>query len=115
MKYCDSCGNKLDDDAAFCQNCGKKVNNANTNNQVFVNQTTEQTDTLGMIAFIFMIIACVYMGFALFPLIWCIPMTIYLNSKLKAGEPIGIGFKICTLLFVSLIAGILLLCRQEKE
>ena len=114
MKYCQSCGNKADDDATFCQNCG-----ASLGEQEFVreNKTSSQNsnDTLGLVAFVFMVLGCIYMGFALFPLIWCIPMTIYANNKIRSGEPIGVGFKVCTLLFVSLVAGILLLCRQEKE
>ena len=114
MKYCQSCGNKLDDDALFCQNCGAK-NGTEQNKTLNETSSGNQADTLGLIAFVFMILATIAMGFALFPLIWCIPMTIYLNGKLKSGEPIGIGFKVCTLLFVSLIAGILLLCRQENE
>ena len=109
MKYCESCGNSMDDDAAFCPSCGKGARTQSTP------QTQDTSDALGMVAFVFMILACVYMGFALFPLIWCIPMTVYAHNKLKSGEPIGIGFKVCTLLFVSLIAGILLLCRQEKQ
>lgn len=113
MKYCSNCGSEVEEDAAFCQSCGKKVGIKNSAN--VAPQTQESSDTLGLVAFVFMILACIYMGFALFPLIWCIPMTVYLNGKLKSGEPIGVGFKICTLLFVSLIAGILLLCRQEKE
>lgn len=113
MKYCQSCGKEMDDDAAFCPNCGTKIANQTKENQVV--QTQQATDTLGLIAFIFMILGTIAMGFALFPLIWCIPMTIYLNNGLKNGEPIGIGFKVCTLLFVSLVAGILLLCRQETN
>ena len=108
MKYCSNCGSEVGEDATFCASCGAKIKTNQT-------QDNQSYDTLGLVAFVFMILACVYMGFALFPLIWCIPMTIYVHNKLKAGEPISIGFKICTLLFVSLIAGILLLCRQERE
>lgn len=50
----------------------------------------------------------------LIPLAWTIPMTVHLKKKLNANQPIGTGFKVCTLLFVNLISGILLLCRNEE-
>ena len=34
----------------------------------------------------------------------------YINEK----KPVSVGFKVCTLLFVSLIAGILMLCDSDK-
>ena len=52
-------------------------------------------------------------AFLLVPIIWCIPMTVILAKKLKNNKPIGVGFKVCTLIFVSLVSGIVLLCRKE--
>ncbi len=112
MKYCEGCGTEMEDDASFCPQCGQQTTE---NSTIATKQKTQQNDALGVVALVFMIIGTVCMAFALIPLIWCIPMTIYLNNKLKSGEPIGVGFKVCTLLFVSLIAGILLLCRPEKQ
>ena len=71
--------------------------------------------TLQTVAKIFMIISTVLMGFAIIPLAWCIPMTVIYCRKIKNGEPVGLGFKICSLLFVSLIAGILMLIDGEKK
>ena len=51
----------------------------------------------------------------LIPLAWSIPMTVIVKKKLNNNEPIGIGFKICTLLFVNLISGILLLCMGNNN
>ena len=51
----------------------------------------------------------------LIPLAWQIPMTVVVGKKMKTGEQIGTGFKVCVLLFVNIIAGILLLCRQEDN
>ena len=34
-------------------------------------------------------------------------------NKANKGEPIGTGFKICSLLFVNTIAGILMLCDKN--
>ncbi len=42
-------------------------------------------------------------------------MTIVYCEKIKNKEPISLIFKICTLIFVSRIAGILMLCADELE
>ena len=70
---------------------------------------------LATVAKIFMIIGTVASALSLFliPLAWCIPMTMAYWKKLKTGEPISVGFKICTLLFVNTIAGILMLCDKD--
>ena len=60
-----------------------------------------------------MVIDTVFMGLLLFPLAWCIPMTVHLFHEKKNGHVVGIAFKVCTLLFVSAISGILLLCRTD--
>ncbi|WP_051538290.1 zinc ribbon domain-containing protein [Butyrivibrio proteoclasticus] len=65
---------------------------------------------------ILMIVGCVFGGFCyLIPLAWKIPMTVVYFNKVKRGEPISTAFKVCTLLFVSLIAGILMLCQGESQ
>ncbi len=62
---------------------------------------------------VFMVIGCIVNAIALIPLVWTIPMTIHYCNAKKNGNPIGIGFKICSLLFVNLIAGILMLCDNN--
>lgn len=114
MKYCQSCGTQADDDAAFCPNCGASLGEQKTEVQNKPANNSNQ-DTLGFVAFVFMIISCVFMGFYIIPLAWCIPMTIYVNNRLKSGEPISVGFSVCVLLFVNIVSGILLLCRQNKN
>lgn len=49
---------------------------------------------------------------SLITLSWCLPMTIVYFHKIKSGARIGTGFKICTLIFVSQVAGILMLCDK---
>ena len=61
-------------------------------------------------AFILCLISTIISGFALIPLIWCIPMTIHVYKAYKGEEDLSVGFKVCVLLFVNLIGGILLLC-----
>lgn len=69
------------------------------------------------IAYRFMIVATVILGFAIIPLAWCIPMTIRAKRKIpEAPRTIGLG--ICAILFMGLfgiVAGILLLIQNEKE
>ena len=64
-------------------------------------------------AFIFCVLSTIAMGWTLIPLCWCIPMTISVYKAYKGEKELGVGFKVCTLLFVSLIGGILLLCDND--
>ena len=105
--YCTNCGNELNDQAVVCPNCGvptanyKKVTNC------------DEKGGLQTIIKVFLIIACVFSVFSfLIPLAWCLPMTINYNKKVECGERVGTGFKVCTLLFVNLVAGILMLCEE---
>ena len=50
---------------------------------------------------------------AAIPLAWCLPMTIVYSKSLKRGEPVGTGFKVCTILFINLAAGILMFCDNR--
>ena len=120
--YCTNCGNQIDDNAVICTKCGclteagKKMNLPRELSQQNSNQgqASSSNKTLGTIAKVFMIISTVFMGLYIIPLIWCLPMTLSLSRKLKNNEPISIGFKICILLFVNTIAGILLLCMKDE-
>lgn len=64
---------------------------------------------------VFMILGCLAMAIGVIPLIWAIPMTVHYFNQVKNGRPIGVGFKVCTLFFVSLIAGILMLCDNDNN
>lgn len=51
-------------------------------------------------------------------LAWGIPMTVYAYRQLNLRKRIGVGFKVCVLIFHHLIAGIILLCMKtdgEKQ
>lgn len=108
MKYCTKCGNELLDDAVICPKCGCAVEGAK--NPVAVNSMSG----LQLAAKIFMILGCIAYGWLLVPLAWCIPMTVSYCGKISRGEPVGVGFKVCSLLFVNMIAGILMLCDSEN-
>ena len=110
MKYCRSCGNELFDEAVVCPKCGRVVKGAK--NPVTAGEPSE----LKTVANVFMIIGCAVGATAfLIPLAWCLPMTITYNKKIEQGESISVGFKVCCLLFVSAIAGILMLCDNENR
>ncbi len=109
MKYCTKCGNQLIDEAVICTKCG-----CSTGYQCFSKNSISQTSSgLKTAAKILMIVGTVVMGLYIIPLAWCIPMTISYCNKIKRGETISIGFKVCSLLFVNTIAGILMLCDQD--
>ena len=103
MKYCRKCGNEIMDEAVICPKCGCSTQ-----------QKSSSTD-LKTIAFIFMIIGTVAQAllFFLFPLAWCLPMTLYYHKQIKNGQPVSVAFKVCTLLFVNTISGILMLCDKD--
>jgi len=106
MKYCSHCGAEIDDDAVVCVKCGCKVASSND---------SSSSDTLDTVIKVFMIICTVCWGFTIIALAWCIPMTISVFNSMKNKTPISVAMKVCTLLFVGLIPGILLLCRKENE
>lgn len=108
MNYCTKCGAKVESTDKVCSNCGTRL--IDIEEKVEVKNNAD--NTISLIAFIFMIISCITMGWALIPLIWLIPMTIKCYKHMKYGEPISTGFKVCVLLFCSLISGIILLCEK---
>lgn len=108
MKFCSKCGKEIADEAVICTGCGcaveqteKKGNGGN--------------DGLAVAAKIFLILGCIASGWLLVPLAWCLPITISICNKMKNNEPVGTGLKVCALLFVNLIGGILLLCRSDDK
>lgn len=131
MKYCTKCGNELYDEAVICPKCGcvvdqqkysdvnnnapipNNTNNNNTNNQ---NSGLSKATLLGKVAFAFMIIGTVVASIlALIPLAWCLPMTLHYYSCIKEGKQPSIAFKVCSLIFVSLIAGVLMLIDEDNN
>lgn len=107
MKYCSHCGNEVVDDAVVCPKCGCKIESRDDSSE-------PESNVLTTVAKVFMILGCVSMAsFFLIPLIWCIPMTVHYFNAVKNGEKLTTGFKVCALLFVSLVAGIVMLCDEK--
>ena len=111
MKYCSNCGSQIDDKAVICVHCGCATDTAATATAA----TSDTSSTLKTIAKIFMILGCIAYGWCLIPLCWTIPMTVHYFNSVKNNQPVGLGFKVCSLLFVNLVAGILMLCDNEQN
>lgn len=104
--YCPNCGSEVNDYAVVCLNCGASVEPMNLARR-------PRDNTMATIIKVFMILGCIAEGWAIIPLIWCIPMTVSVFNSLKTGRPISTGMKVCVLIFVSLISGICLLCSDD--
>ena len=98
MKYCSKCGVELVDEAVVCVKCGCAT-------ELYLFNAQKKSDYTKA-AKVLMIVGTVLNGFFILPLAWCIPMTVVYCNKIKNNRPVGIGFKICSLLFVSLLGGI---------
>ena len=107
MKFCSKCGNEIMDEAVICPKCGCAVENAQKEQPI-------PQSGLKTAAKVFMILGTIFWAlFWLIPLCWCLPMTIIYFGKVNRGEKVSVAFKVCSLLFVSLIGGILMLCDKE--
>lgn len=140
MKFCQYCGAEVHEEAVVCVHCGRSIDqpkksgsqsNANTLitiAKVFMIISCAGIPAFGLLYGLIMlatalatatteiIIAAVafLIGFCI-PLAWMLPLTINVHNKSKNHEPIGVGIKVCTLLFVNVVAGILLLCANDEE
>ncbi len=135
MKYCPKCGTEMNDEDNVCCNCGA------SNDYKVYHAVRKENSGLKTATKVFLILSCVFTpivwfiyGYAylfpiyyyvpivailsallisLIPLAWLIPMTVHYFNSLKNDEPVGTGFKVCTLIFVSMIGGILMLCDNN--
>lgn len=110
MKYCQSCGAEVHENAIVCTKCGCSLSQ-----QEKKVAGKKENDGLAIASKIFLILGCIVQGWLLIPLAWCLPITISICGRMNRGEPVGTGLKVCSLLFVNLIAGILLLCRSDEN
>ena len=107
MKFCSKCGKELHDEAIICPGCGCAIG------EFFAPVQQKKESGFKIAAKILMIVGTVIMGFGIIPLAWCIPMTVSYCNKIKNNQPVSVGFKICSLLFVSLLGGIFMFCDNE--
>ena len=107
---CKPCGTEINDEAVICVKCGCNVGEKKSVAPI----KTERDDTMSIVIKVFLILGCISQGWLLIPLAWCIPITVKIFNCLKNGLPISTGMKVCTLIFVNLVAGICLLCMDDK-
>jgi len=134
-KYCIHCGSQILPEAVICPKCGCAVGKNKRN----VSEA-DKSRILQLVTKIFMMIAlgsCIVNGIgailtsglfvvglgqlefsytiftSLIPLVWIIPMTMHYFKATKNKQPITTGFKVCTLIFVSFVAGILMFCESS--
>ena len=133
MRYCPHCGNQVEDEAVVCVKCGRKVLSVSAERRV-----SNEYEVTSVFIKIFMILSLftsaasaiysyvvaqaisssfwwICMAVSVLSYSWIIPMTVIAFKKLRRRERIGMAFKICTLLFVNLVAGVLLLCLPEED
>lgn len=111
MVFCPKCGKEVSKDDEQCEYCSHQLKKKKISYNTYQKEKNNSLDTATKV---FMILACICdSSFFLIVLIWAIPMTIYAWNRLDSGEDISIGFKICYLIFVGKLAGILLLCNNN--
>ena len=139
MKHCSKCGQLVEDDAQFCPSCGIlfAVDNNSGSESGAQNlncaqpqtykveatviqgptnyQMSESDKTLRLIAFIFNLISTIGLSILIIPLAWMIPMTVISWGIYKGRKANTVAFGVCTLIFVNLISGILLLCSKKDR
>ncbi len=76
---------------------------------------TDTDRTLRLIAFIWNIFCTVACAILLIPLAWMIPMTVHTYGIYKGTKPNTVAFGVCTLLFIGVVSGVLLLCSSKDE
>lgn len=81
-----------------------------------VSTPKQDTDTvLRLVAFILNLITTISVGILIIPLAWMIPMTVISYGIYKGTKRNTVAFGVCTLIFVNLIAGILLLVSKKDD
>lgn len=107
-KFCTECGGLISEEDRICPHCGYRIIQAGD---------ADSPSKLSIAIIILLIIGAIFTSLftMLIGLIWCVPMTISLCHKLRKNLPISTGWKICTIIFVSTIAGILMFCDNQPR
>ncbi len=117
MKFCSKCGTQLVDDAIVCTGCGCAVATVPAapvaTAEIMAEAPSKNVSGITTAAKVLMVLGTIMTGIYIIPLAWCIPMTVSYFNRIRDGRPISTGFKVCSLLFVSMIGGILMLCDKE--
>lgn len=118
--FCKKCGKDIGD-SLYCPDCGT-YNGETNNNSVSSSGTIalkkyDPEQTVLVVAKVFLILGMVIQGIAIIPLIWVLPVGLTALRKIKnansAKELVGIA--IASLILVSLVGGILMLCAKDED
>lgn len=74
-----------------------------------------QDSTLRLVAFILALVSTVTAAWAIIPLAWMIPMTVMTWGIYKGKRPNTVAFGVCSLIFLNLVGGVLLLVSTKDE
>lgn len=76
----------------------------------------DNTDNmLRLVAFIFAVLGTISVGWLIIPLAWMVPMTVHSWGIYKGTKKNTVAFGVCTLIFLNLVAGILLLVSEKDD
>lgn len=124
MKYCAHCGNELEDETMFCPKCGTPTEGAtnpgptvqpvSSTPAVQTAKKNSTSETLRLIAFILCLISTIACGWCIIPLAWMVPLTISVYKGYKGEKEMSMALRVCVLIFVNMIAGILLLVDNDQ-
>ena len=78
-------------------------------------EMSDNDRTLRLVAFVFCILGAVAWCWAIIPLAWMVPMTVHAWGIYKGTKDNTTAFGVCTLIFLSLVAGILLLVSKKDR
>jgi len=106
-KFCVHCGAEVNSQAVVCIHCGCSIPKANNNNN------SELKEVWSLAIKIFAIIGVILNAFAIIPLIWCLPLYKSVSKHLKGETKLSVGYKVCVLLFLNIVAGVLLLIEDD--
>lgn len=121
MKYCVKCGQQIRNKALICSHCecqvqANAVKPGSRGLQIATKIFLILTVVLEEIIFIANLFTVFIAGliFCLILLMIAMLMTANYFKATSKNQSVSIGFKVCTLLFVSMIAGILMLCDKNN-
>ena len=136
MTYCHHCGKSVSNGDKFCPHCGALLQRAEYGDDDSRYEerkgqyeeaevvdsgkkessgkwlNSEAKSSLDLVIKVFMLIVTIVTGFAIIPLIWTVPMTMHAFRQADQKQPYGIAFSVCTIIFVSRVAGICMLVRD---
>lgn|GEM_PF-5855094 len=117
-KYCAHCGETVTEEQDVCTKCGVALSNIKSNSNTS-NSLEDNRHTFYLIAFIlnwvaFGLFTLLTGGLGIIAAAWVVPMTLALK-KAEGNNKKNMTLAVCTLIFVSVISGILMLVAGGED